>query len=156
MGAAAMSDLTARIREVVARLTAEAAPAATAPPDPDPVELARVLALPLDRLDVVLTVRTPWWPNPLYFVPGEADAEALVAAGEATRGAIWTARELLDLVAMPGLEPAGVQTVVRAKVAFDGQLAEVRRPPTPGPPAYPGNTGNAAGPLRSDLGEELF
>src|SRR5262249_44335810 len=55
------------------------------PPTLGPV--ARALALPLDQLEAVLTVRVPWWPSPLYFVPDGAVAEALVAAGAATRGA---------------------------------------------------------------------
>jgi len=125
-GRSSLSDLTARIREVVARPKGEASPAAAAQPDPDAIELARVLAPPLDRLDAVLTVRTPWWPSRLYFVHGEAEAEALLAAGETTRDAVWTAGGLLDLLAVPGLR-TGARTVVLAKVEFAGVLAEVRR-----------------------------
>jgi hypothetical protein len=75
-----------------------------------PSELARVLGLPLDQLDRVLRVAVPWLAGPLWFVPDEADAEALVAAGEARRGAVWTAAELMDLLAIPGMTKAQART----------------------------------------------
>lgn len=88
--------------------------------------VARLLGLPLDRLDCVVTMRVPWLDVPLWFVPAEADAEALVAAGEATRGAVWTTTELLDLRAIPGLTKAQAWTVALAKVGFDGDVMAVR------------------------------
>ncbi len=147
-----MSDLTARILEVVARLKGEAPPGA--PPDPGPppapvipperppgrstlAELTRVLGLPLAQLDRVLRVAVPWIEVPLWFVPEEADVEALVLAGEATRGAVWTRGELLDFLTIPGLTKAGARTVAVAKLEFDGDVTEVRpvpaRPESPAP-----------------------
>lgn len=131
------APLAVRLRWAVERFLppgTRTAPAPSSPdalPGADPAEVSRVLALPLDQLDAMLTVRVPWWPSLLYFVPDKADAEALVAAGEATRGAVWTRRELLDLLAVPGLTKAGVQTVALAKLAVAGEVAEVR---AAGPP----------------------
>jgi hypothetical protein len=104
-------------------------------PPPPPVapglsaaaELSRALALPLDQLDRVLRVATPWLAVPLWFVPEEQDAEALIASGEATRGVVWTRRELLDLLAVPGITPAQARLVVSAKREFAGEVVEVRR-----------------------------
>lgn len=96
-------------------------------PRPDPDDLARVLGLPLDQLDRVVIVRVPWLDVPLWFVPDEANAQALIAAGEATRGAVWTARELLDLLAVPGLAKDQARTVALAKLQFDGDVVTVRR-----------------------------
>lgn len=113
-----------RLRWAVERFLPPGARTAPASSSPDP--LSRVLALPLDQLDAMLTVRVPWWPSLLYFVPDEADAEALVAAGEATRGAVWTRRELLDLLAVPGITKDLARTVALAKLAVAGEVAEVR------------------------------
>jgi hypothetical protein len=98
------------------------APAAS----PDPVEVARVLGLPLAELDRVLRVRVPGLEVPLWFVPTSADAAALVTARTAPRGAVWTARELLDLLAVPGLTQAQARTVALAKLEFDGDVVDVR------------------------------
>jgi hypothetical protein len=133
-----MSDLTPRILELVARLKGETA--APPPPIPSaapetpgrsgPAEVARVLGLPLAQLDAVLRVAVPWLDVPLWFVPDEAEAAALVAAGDATRGTVWTRQELLDLLAVPGISKEGARTVARAKLAFGGEVAGVadRRP----------------------------
>lgn len=98
-------------------------------------DLARVLGLPLAQLDRVLTVRVPWFEVPLWFVPDEADAEALVAAGEASRGAVWTRRELLDLMAVPGITRDQARTVALAKLEMDGEVVEVRPRAAPAEPA---------------------
>jgi hypothetical protein len=73
-------------------------------PRPDPAEIARVLGLPLPQLDRLVEVRAPWSPVTLWFVPGEAQAEELLADG-VSWGRIWTAGELLaSLTGHPGLE----------------------------------------------------
>ncbi len=87
--------------------------------------MERVLGMPLNRLDRVLKVRVPWWPEALWFVPAETDAEALAAEG-VSRGVIWTAGELADLMAVPGITTAGARTVALAKLAIAGEVAEVR------------------------------
>jgi hypothetical protein len=79
-----------------------AGPVPAAPGRPDPAEVARTLRLPLPHLDRVLRVRVSWLDVAVWFVPDEVDTETLVAAGEATRGAVWTRRELLDLLSVPG------------------------------------------------------
>ena len=91
----------------------------------DPVEVARVLGLPLDQLDRMLEIRVRWLPVTLWFVPTETDAEALLAEG-VSRGRIWTVGELVDVLSLPSITPAGVRTVARAKLAFDGDAVAVR------------------------------
>lgn len=114
------------------------APPAPALPELAPA-LARVLGLPLAQLDRVLRVAVPWLPGPLWFVPTEVDAEVLVAAGEASRGAVWTRRELLDLLAVPGITKDQARTVARAKLAVGGEVVEVRpaRASAPGAATWP-------------------
>jgi hypothetical protein len=136
-----MRDATARIMAVVGRIKAAQAarlgrPAPPSqPPEcapasglPDP-EAARVLALPLDRLDQMVEVRVPWHDTPLWFVPSETDAEVLTAEG-VSRGVIWTARELADLIAL-GLTRDQVQTLAHAKRAVGGDVVLWRTRPTP-------------------------
>jgi hypothetical protein len=135
-----MSDLTAHILAVVARLKGETAPTPAAPTvadspraamptasPPDPAEIARVLGLPLAQLDRVIEVRVSWLPVTLWFVPGETDAEGLLADG-VNRGRIWTAGELLDLLRIPDLTKVSARTVALAKLEFDGEITDVRRP----------------------------
>jgi hypothetical protein len=111
-------ELLAHLREPVA--------AAQLTPPPDPAEVARVLGLPLDRLDRMVEVRVPWAPVRLWFVPTEAAVELLLAEG-VPRGRIWTASELRDLLRIPGLTNAGARRVATAKMALgDGVLNLVR------------------------------
>jgi hypothetical protein len=91
----------------------------------DPAELGRVLGLPLDQLDRVLELRVPGLPVTLWFVPADADAEELLVEG-VTRGRIWTARELQDILSIPGITKAGARTVATAKVFMDGDVTVVR------------------------------
>ncbi len=70
-------------------------------------------------------VRVPWLPVTLWFVPGDVDGEVLVHEGM-SRGRIWTARELLDLLTIPGLAPEQVQTVGKAKIELGGEVVEIR------------------------------
>jgi hypothetical protein len=95
-------------------------------------EVGRVLGLPLDQLDRVLEIRVPWWPDPLWFVPAEADAEILVHEG-ISRGRIWTAGELRDLLSIPGITKASARRVAEAKLAMDGDVTVVRPVAAPGP-----------------------
>jgi hypothetical protein len=88
--------------------------------------VARVLELPLLRLDRVLAVRLRGLPGFLWFTPGPIDAEVLVAEG-VERGRVWTTQELLDFLRIPNLTPALTDFVVRAKLALgDGMIAAVR------------------------------
>jgi hypothetical protein len=117
-----MSDLTARLNAVFARLRAEQE-ARLGPASPDPGDLARVLALPLAQLDRVLRIRVPWLRGSLWFVPDAPAVAPLLAKGVA-RGRIWT--ELGDLLRLPSLTTAQVRTVALAKLAFDGDVVAVR------------------------------
>ena len=97
-------------------------------PVPDPALVARLLAMPLDRFEAEgapLELRVSWLPLTLWFAPTEADAEALVGEG-VSRGRVWTARELMDLLSIPGLSLERVQTVARAKLELGGEVVEVR------------------------------
>jgi hypothetical protein len=73
----------------------------------------------------MLELRVSWYPETLWFVGTEAAATALGLEG-ISRGRVWTARELADLLSIPSLTQAGAQTVARAKVAIAGELADVR------------------------------
>ncbi len=90
--------------------------------------VAQLLGLPLDRFEqegCPLEVLVPWLPVTLWFVPAEADAKTLAREG-VSRGRIWTAGELIDFLAIPGLTPDQVKTVALAKAALNGEVAEVR------------------------------
>jgi hypothetical protein len=89
--------------------------------------VGRVLALPLDAFADAgqpLKIRVPWWREPLYFVPRESDVGGLLREG-VSRGAIWTGRELADLLTVPGITRAGARTVALAKLTIAGEVAEV-------------------------------
>ncbi len=120
------AELVAHKAEVLRLLASAAEPSPGAVTRPDHAELARALALPLAHLDRVLRVAVPWLEVPLYFVPEATNAEELVAAGEARRGAVWTRRELLDVLAVPGLTRGQARTVALARLLFDGEVVDVR------------------------------
>ena len=90
--------------------------------------IALLIAMPLDQFaeeGCPLEIRVPWLPVSLWFVPGEADAEALAKEGVG-RGRVWTARELMDLLAIEGLTSEQVKTLAQAKLEFEGEVVEVR------------------------------
>ncbi len=94
----------------------------------DLLPLARLLGMPLDlfaREGSPIEVRVPWLPVTLGFVPTEADAEALAREG-ASRGRIWTARELMNLLAIDEITTEEVKTIASAKLEFGGEVVEVR------------------------------
>ena len=99
----------------------------------DPAEVARVLGLPLAQLDRMLEVRVPWWPAGLWFVPTVADAETL--CGGIPRCRIWTGGDLQEWLSIPGMTKAGLRTLALAKLQFDGEITDVRRPAPAGGPA---------------------
>jgi hypothetical protein len=88
------------------------------------IDLTEILAMPLDRFEregQCLEVRVPWLDVTLWFVPEERDAAAIARIG-GSRGRVWTANELAVLMAMPDR----VEAIARAKLAVDGDIAEVR------------------------------
>lgn len=121
--------LAAHKAELLALLRPRDAPGTLRPGAPGfPETVARLLGLPLDHFaeaGACLQVRVPWWPEPLWFVATEADAEALVRGG-VSRGRVWTAGELMDLLAVPGVTQDQARTVALAKLEFGGQVVEVR------------------------------
>ena len=94
----------------------------------DPAVLSRLLSMPLDEFALggqLLEVRVPYLTQTLWFVPGEADADRLTLEG-ISRGRIWTARELADLLSCAGLTPDQVRAVALAKIELGGDVVEIR------------------------------
>jgi hypothetical protein len=91
--------------------------------------LERLLGMPLDQYakeGAPLEIRVLWLPETtLWFVPDLRHAQKLMPEGIG-RGRIWTAQELMDLMATRGLTPEQVSLVAVAKLTFDGTLSEVR------------------------------
>jgi len=95
---------------------------------PDPEAIAHVMGQPLDvfaRQGQLLEVRVPYFAQTLWFVPGETDAETLAHEG-ISRGRVWTARELADLLSCAGLRPDQAEAVALAKIELGGDVVEVR------------------------------
>jgi len=85
-----------------------------------------VLRMPLDqfcRAGHPLEIRVTWWPQTIWFVPDEHHAALLEGEG-VSRGRIWTAGELMDLLAVRD-QPAA-RMVAIAKLEFAGEVMEVR------------------------------
>ena len=70
----------------------------------------------------------PWHSETLWLVPDEHDAVVLGREG-VSRRRVWTAEELIAVMALPDRSPAVVQTLALAKLAIDGDLIDVRRRP---------------------------
>jgi hypothetical protein len=90
--------------------------------------VARLVRMPLhvfEREGCPLEVRVGWLPVTLWFVPRGADVEALAQEG-VSRGRVWTARDLADLLSIPGLTPEQARTIAHAKLEFGGVVVEVR------------------------------
>jgi hypothetical protein len=79
-----------------------------------------------DLLEQADKVRVAWHAQTLWFVPEERDAETLVRDG-VSRGRVWTAAELMDVMAISGLTREAVQTIAMGKLTFDGDIAAVIR-----------------------------
>jgi hypothetical protein len=92
--------------------------------------VARLLGLPLDAFaeaGEMLEVRVPRAPSTLWFVSDGRTAETLVGEG-VSRGQVWTADELLDLLSIPSITAATVRTVTLAKLGVDGEVTALRSP----------------------------
>lgn len=91
---------------------------------PDPDLVSRLLGMDLgefEREGQPLELKVPWLADNLWFVPQEPDAEALTKAG-VSRGRVWTVKELLDLLSIPGLTKEQVQKIATAKAIFEGTV----------------------------------
>jgi hypothetical protein len=85
-----------------------------------------LLQMPLDQFahrGQPIEISVPWWPETLWFVPDGRHA-ALLGAEGVSRGRLWTAGELMDLLAVRGAP--NVCLVARAKLEFAGDIVEVR------------------------------
>ncbi len=99
------------------------------------LHVARLVEMPLDRFEQegsLLEVRVPWLEVTLWFVPVPADVEVLARQG-VSRGRVWTAAELRDILTIQGLTATRVITITKAKLEFAGEVVEVR--PRAGEPA---------------------
>jgi hypothetical protein len=86
-----------------------------------------LLLLPLDAFAAQgqpIEIRVPWWAQTLWFVPDESHARRLEAEG-VSRGRIWTAGELSDLLGVRD-QPRAARMVAIAKLEFGGEVVEVR------------------------------
>ena len=96
---------------------------------------ARLLEFPLSRFETdgcPIEIAVPGLSETLWFVPGEADAEALIVEG-VRRGRIWTAVELRDLLAAPWMIHGDAISIARAKVAFNATVVDVQATDPPDP-----------------------
>jgi hypothetical protein len=127
--------------EALARKLAGEAPDARGPGVPAPsrlaidqpvmsdLELTPILAMPLDEFasnGKLLEVRVSWLNVTLWFVPEERDAESLVRDG-VSRGRMWTAAELMDVMTINERTSEELQAIALVKLAFDGDIAAVIR-----------------------------
>lgn len=86
------------------------------------------LFMPLDEFQTrgcLLEIRVPWLDVTLWFVPSEADAEALAREG-VSRGRVWTANELINLMSISDETSGMVRTLAHAKLTMAGEIFEVR------------------------------
>jgi hypothetical protein len=91
--------------------------------------LATTLAMLLDefaRAGELIEVRVSWHVETLWFAPNERDAATLGREG-VDRGRVWTATELIAVMALPSWTRAVIQTVAVAKLAIHGEVVEVGR-----------------------------
>mgnify|MGYP001561888075 CR=1 FL=1 len=135
-----MANLKPRIEQLVGRLVGGRSGGAGRPIGASPPELRpgdagftevvdRVVAMSLDRYvreGAPLEIRVPWHAETLWLVPVEPDAE-LFGRGGVSRGRVWTARELIALMALLDRTPDIVQSLALAKRAVDRDIVDVRR-----------------------------
>ena len=91
--------------------------------------VARLVALPLDQFEhegQLLEVLVPWHNETLWLVPEGRDTEALDREG-VDRGRVWTARELMEVMALPDLASDTVWTIAFAKMTFGGDIVKAKR-----------------------------
>ena len=84
----------------------------------------------LERSDRCLEVAVPGLRTTLWFVPGP-DAVERLRLNCIRRGRIWTAAELRDLMAAPGMTHEDALAIARAKLGFNATVAAVRPDPLP-------------------------
>ena len=70
-------------------------------------------------------LKVAWLPLTLWIVPDEIAGTTLAAEG-ISRGRIWTAGELADILKIPGITHDQARMIAHAKLEFDGDVVEVR------------------------------
>ena len=86
-----------------------------------------VLSLSLkefERQDRAIEVRVSWLAETLWIVPHVKHVATLVRQG-ITRGRIWTARELADLLSILAIASEDIQKIGRVKAIFGGDIVSV-------------------------------
>jgi hypothetical protein len=80
--------------------------------------------------DHALQVRVPWLPESLWFVPSSAKATILSQEG-ISRGRIWTAKELRNLLEVGEVTPEALRTLTQIKQEFGAEFTRFRRTKEP-------------------------
>jgi hypothetical protein len=89
---------------------------------------AQVVDLSLDdfaRQSHSLELAVPWLVETIWWVPRAEHIDDLVRDG-VHRGRIWTAAELRDLLAVPGLTEQDLVSLGRLKLDFDADIVSVQ------------------------------
>ncbi len=98
----------------------------------------RMLSLSLEEFErghSSIEVSVPWLATTLWWVPRPEHVDELMAEGVA-RGRIWTARELTDLITLPGLTQPDLVSLAHLKLEFDADVVAVA-PDRPEEPSIP-------------------
>lgn len=108
------------------KVTALPAAAEQASPRAHPARelVERFLGMTLDEFERVgscLEVAVPGLEQTLWFVPGLEQVDSLRAGG-VRRGRIWTAAELRDLMAAPGMSHEDAVAIARAKLTYNATV----------------------------------
>ncbi len=129
MNRAALKRILERERHEVTQGKEVGSPSDTFPSPTPEVLVSHFLSMPLDQFERdgrPLEVLVEWMPVTLWFVPRGTDAEAMAQQG-VSRGRIWTAQELMDLLAIADLPPERLRLIAIAKSEFNGQIIEVHK-----------------------------
>ena len=108
---------------------AEQPPAQTQPPAKPTLLKSRFLEMTLVEFETqghMLQVWVPWLMEYLWFVPSSAAAMILSQEG-ISRGRIWTAKELRDLLEVGDITREQLQTLSRIKQEFGVEFARIRQ-----------------------------
>ena len=106
---------------------------------PSTPEVSRILAMSLDEFAAgheALQVRVPWHTESLWFVPSSAVATALSREG-ISRGRIWTANELRDLMDAGSVTHRELRCLTQIKEVLGTEFVRIRRRPTEDTPPVP-------------------
>lgn len=85
--------------------------------------------------DHALQVRVPWLPESLWFVPSLTEATILSQEG-ISRGRVWTAKELRDLLEVGEVTREELQTLTQIKLEFEVEFTRFQRTKKPSEDRY--------------------